>query len=133
MVSEPNPEPKKLRPVPEALQARVQPAAFDDEITFRDLFFRVWRGKWVVLATMLVAVALVVYWMKITTPVYTASMVVAPAGETGASGMADRLSRFEGLASLVGIGLPASQTVTPFIQFTELITSVAVTQRLQDK
>ena len=107
--------------------------ALDDEITLRDLIIRVWRGKWIILATMVAAVGLIVLWMKIFTPLYTATMVVAPAGEASASGMAGRLSRFEGFASLAGIGFPGSEKVTPFTQFTELVTSVTVAQRLQDK
>ena len=133
MVSDPNPVPKKLRPVLDALPARVQPAAIDDEITLRDLFIRVWRGKWIVFATMAVAVGLIVLWMKFSTPLYTASMVVAPTGQIGASGMADRLSRFESLASLAGISLPAAEKVSPFPQFMELTTSVTVARRLQEK
>ena len=126
MVSEPQLEPEKLRPVWRELVAPVRPMALDDEITLRDLFIRVWRGKWIVLATMVAAVGLIVLWMKISTPLYTASMVVAPAGEASASGMADRLSQFQGLASLAGIKLPGSEQVTPFTQFTELVTSVTV-------
>ncbi len=115
------------------VRAPVESAALDDEITLRDLFLKVWRSKWVILATMAVAVGLVSVWMKTTEPLYTASMLVAPAGATSGGGLGSRLSQYGGLASLAGIELPSAETVSPFDQFSEVVTSVTVAKRLQDK
>ena len=132
-MSEPKPEPERLRPVSGEVRAPVGPTALDEELTFRALFFQIVRGKWIILATMAVLVGLVTVWMKTTEPLYTASMVIAPTGEAGAGGMAGRLLQYGDLASLAGINLPSAEAVSPFTQFTELVTSVTVAQRLQDK
>ena len=129
-MSEPNREPEILRPVRREVRAATEPVAANDEITFRDLFLMLWRGKWILLATMAATIGLVTLWMKTTVPLYTASMVIAPAG---AGGMASGLSRYGDLASLVGIDLPPSESVSPFAEFTKRVTSVAVAERLQNK
>ena len=112
-MSEPKPEPERLRPVSGEVRAPVGPTALDEELTFRALFFQIVRGKWIILATMAVLVGLVTVWMKTTEPLYTASMVIAPTGEAGAGGMAGRLLQYGDLASLAGINLPSAETVSP--------------------
>ena len=105
---------------------------FDAELTIRDHLLSIWRGKWIILATMAAVVGSVTVWMKMTDPLYTASMVIAPATDAGTGGLASKLSQFGGLASLAGINLPSDETVSPFAQFNEVVTSVAVAQRLQE-
>ena len=105
----------------------------DDQISLREIVLRVWRGKWIVLLTALVIVAAVGAWMKMKDPRYTASMVVASAGEDGAGGLRNRLSQYSGIAALAGIGLPTGKTVTAFVQFGEILTSPVVAERLMRK
>ncbi len=106
---------------------------FEQEISVRDLLLKIWRGKWIVIAVSVVIVALVVTWMKITSPLYSASMVIAPAQGASDGGLSGALSRFGGLASLAGVDLPTDNAVSPFTEFTELITSSTLAQRLQER
>lgn len=122
------PEPAKtsaVRPVPAA--------DLTDEFSLRDLFTRLWRGKWVVLATMAVAVLAVSAWMKVADPLYTTRMVVAPTGESRTGALANRLQQYAGLASLAGIELPSDERVSSFTRFEQLIGSVTLARRLQEK
>ncbi len=125
-IREPRPLPGAAPPVLE------RPDAAQDEIALRDLFLRVWRGKWIIVATIAVVVGLVTLWLKIAEPAYTARMVIAPAGEAGGGTMGG-LSQYLGLASLAGIDLPSEQNLSAFDQFAELAKSVTVAERLQDK
>ncbi len=128
-----SPDRREPRPLPGAAPPVLeQPVAAQDEIALRDLFLKVWWGKWIIVATMAVVVGLVTVWLKITEPVYTARMVIAPAGEAG-GGMMGGLSQYLDLASLAGIDLPSEQTLSGFDQFSELVTSVTVAERLKEK
>lgn len=103
------------------------------QLTLREIVLRIWRGKWIIVATMAIVVALVVGWMKMKSPLYTAAVVVAPASDAGAGGLASRLSQYSGIAALAGIDLPSNEVVTPFRQFTEIMTSPVVAERLAKK
>lgn len=125
--------PHEGTPAYQKLQAALLASAGSDEqMTLREVFQRVWRGKWTVIITAMFFVAAVSIWMKSVSPLYTAKIVVAPASG-GSSGMAARLSRYSGVAALAGIDLPADETVTPFSQFSEVITSPLVADRLAKK
>ena len=138
MASDLHPEPEELRPARREVRAPVEPAAFDEELfgeefDLRGLLLKGWRGKWVILATMAAALGLATVSLKTTAPLYTATMAIVPAGESGAGGLAGKLSQYGDLALLAGIKVPSADTVSPFTQFTELVTSVVVAERLVDK
>ena len=106
---------------------------FASEMSLRDIVVRVWRGKWIVALTMIAVVAVVTLWMKSKDPRYTATMIVAPSGDGGAGGLSGRLSQYSGIAALAGIDLPSNEVVTPFSQFSEIIASPIVAERLERK
>jgi len=127
------PEPAKVRPMSKRPSRPVEPGGLDEEITLRDLMLIIARGKWIVLATLTSVVVLVTLWMKTSDPLYTASMVVAPAAEAGAGSLASKLARYAELASFAGVELPSDETVSAFTHFIELQTSVTLARRLHDK
>ncbi len=133
MVTQPEPDTVEIgRPREERVYAVAVPEG-GDQRTLRDVVLTVWRGKWIIVATTCVSVALVVTWMRLTDPLYTASMVVAPATDAGAQNLTSSLSRFSGLASLAGINLPVEESVSPFTQFNELLRSATLAQRVEEK
>lgn len=126
--------PDQRTPAYQRLQAAILARAESDEqITLRQLAMQLWRGKWTIVITATILVVLVSIWMKSVSPLYTAKIVLAPASGGGGGGMASRLSRYSGVAALAGIDLPADETVTPFSQFGEMITSSLVAERLAEK
>lgn len=75
----------------------------DDEIDLRELFLRLWRGKWIILATTVAFAAAGVFYALSQPNIYQASVLLAPTQEEGAaSGISGQLG---GLASLAGINL----------------------------
>ncbi len=128
-----SPDPHEPRPLLRATIPASEPAPAQDEIALRDLFLKVWRGKWIILATVAAIVGLVTLWLKIAEPVYTARMVIAPAAEASGGAMASGLSRYLDVASSVGIDLPSEQALSTFDQFTELVKFVTLAQRLEEK
>lgn len=123
----------RARQAPVFVPPAIATGSPDSEITLRDLALILWRGKWIIAATVLIAVSLVGAWMKIRSPLYTATMVVAPANETGAGELTSRLSQFTGIAALAGINLPEKQAVSPFDEFMEIIKSNTVAERLASR
>lgn len=81
-----------------------------DEIDLRELFFALWKGKWVIiLMTAVFSVAGVLY--ALSQPnTYKAQTVLASSNDGGQSGMAAMASQFGGLASLAGINLGGGAT-----------------------
>ena len=127
--------PEEIEPPapPPAHAYAVEPVPPRDEITVRDMLVTGWRSKWIVVAVAVAVVASVTAWMKFSAAKYTATMVVAPATDAGRGGLSGVLSQYSGLASLAGIDLPTGETVSPFVEFTELLTSVTIAERLQTK
>ena len=70
--------------------------------------------------------------MRVSDPVYEATMLVAPVSDN-TGGLAGKIGQLSGLASLAGVKLPDSETATPFSQFSELLTSPEVVQRVDRK
>ena len=95
-------EPSTLKPKAEPVRL-VETRPAESEISLRDLVDKVWSGKWIVLAALLASVALVSTWMKYTVPLYTASMMIAPANDSGASGLSSQIARYSGLADLAHV------------------------------
>jgi len=133
MATEPQFGRDKPKPLAKLRPRVLEPTPPADEITLRDLVLKLWRGKWIICASTGGVLALVVLWMKLTDPLYTASIVIAPASESGAGGLAGKLSRYSGLASLAGIDLPGEESVSPFIELMEIATSPTVAERLLEE
>ena len=88
----------------------MQPAAADDEIDLKELFFILWKGKWIiVLTTIIFAVGGVFYALSLPN-IYKAEAVLAPAQDGGQSGLASMAAQFGGLASLAGINIGSGGT-----------------------
>lgn len=109
------------------------PGPSGDDITLLELLTRIWRGRWIVCATTIAVVAIVAIWMRVSSPLYTATMLVAPAASAGSGGLTGAASRYASLAALAGIDLPSDEIVTPFTEFTETIVSHVVAEQLHRK
>lgn len=133
MSTEPQPELGEPKPLPKLRPRVLEPAPPEGEIDLRDLVQQLWRGKWIICATTAAVFALVVTWMKLTDPLYTASAVIASATESGAGGLAGKLSHYSGLASLAGIDLPGEESVSPFTELMEIATSPTMAERLLEE
>lgn len=80
------------------------PHLYDDEIDLKELFKVVWEGKnLIILITSIVAMFSVVYALMLTNIYHSESILVARDSQN-----AGALSKYEGLASLAGVGLPSS-------------------------
>jgi uncharacterized protein involved in exopolysaccharide biosynthesis len=72
-----------------------------DEISLRQLFTTLWRGKWLIVAIALVFVALGTTAALLMPKTYRATAILAPSSETGADG---RLAAIGSIASQFGLG-----------------------------
>jgi uncharacterized protein involved in exopolysaccharide biosynthesis len=82
--------------------------AADDEISLRELWDILWRGKWIIIAvTAVFAIASVVYALA-QTEWYRAEVLLAPADETSGQGLGGQLG---GLAALAGVSVGGSSNV----------------------
>ncbi len=81
----------------------------DDEIDLRELFFVVWKGKWlIILITAIFAIGAVTFAL-LQPNIYKSSVLLAPAsGESNQMGAL--ASQFGGLASFAGINLGSGST-----------------------
>lgn len=78
----------------------------DDEIDLRELFQKIWKGRWVIIFTALFCGTLGGIYAFTATPVYRATTLLMPAGENGQKGGLSALAgQFGGLASLAGVNL----------------------------
>lgn len=83
---------------------------FDDEIDLRELFFILWKRKWIIIAvTICFAIGSVWYSLSLSN-YYRANALLASATDQSGSGLAGLSGQFGGLASLAGISLPAGGT-----------------------
>ncbi|PWI34559.1 LPS O-antigen length regulator [Vibrio albus] len=85
-------------------------AASDDEIDVKELFLAFWKGKWIILLTTIIFAAGGVFYARSLPNIYKAEAVLAPAQESGKSGLASMAAQFGGLASLAGINIGGSGT-----------------------
>jgi len=81
-----------------------------DEISLRELWGILWRGKWIIIAvTAAFAVASVVYALA-QTEWYRAEVLLAPADERSAQGLGGQLG---GLAALAGVSVGGGGSIEP--------------------
>ena len=82
----------------------------DDELDLKELFWALWKGKWIIVfTTFIFAVGGVLY--ALSQPnTYRAEAVLASANDSKSGGLAAMASQFGGLASLAGISLGGGGT-----------------------
>lgn len=102
-------------------------------VSLAQLIGGVWRGKWIVALTVVIFVALAAGWMKVTTPLYTVSMVLAPAASDDIGGASRKLSGLGAVASLAGINLPVNIGDSKFVYFLNLFYSVTLAAQLAER
>jgi len=74
-----------------------------------ELWKAIWDGKWLVVSiTAIFSIAAVIYALWLPNE-YKSTAILAPAGNSGASGLSKLAGQFGGLASLAGINLGGSQ------------------------
>ena len=102
------------------------------EITIPGLVRTLWRGLWLVVAVIVLAVLATAFVLKLEAPVYTATMVVAPAQAdlSAASQLASQLEQFASLATLAQTPAKIEQ-VSELERYVQLFRSPALASRLQ--
>jgi uncharacterized protein involved in exopolysaccharide biosynthesis len=89
------------------------PTAGDSEFDLPAMLSRVWAGRWILLACMILSTAAFLTAAFVTTPWYRAQTVLVDvSGGRGSGAMAAALSQLGGLASLVGMDLGSSGSMT---------------------
>jgi uncharacterized protein involved in exopolysaccharide biosynthesis len=76
-----------------------------EEIDIIDLWWMVWRYRWLVVASTAIFAVGAVVLALLATPIWRAEAVVTPVREEGLGGASSLLSQFGGLASLAGVNL----------------------------
>jgi LPS O-antigen subunit length determinant protein (WzzB/FepE family) len=112
------------------IRAAVGPTA--REITIPGLVRTLWRGLWLVLAVIVLAVLVTAVALKLREPVYTASMIIAPAQTDlgAASQLVRELEQYANFAALAQT--PAKlETVSELDRYVQLFASTALAARLQ--
>jgi LPS O-antigen subunit length determinant protein (WzzB/FepE family) len=113
-----------------ARRAAVGPTA--REITIPGLVRTLWRGLWLVLAVVILAELVTALMLKARSPLYTATMIVAPAQTDlgAASQLASELEQYANLAALAQI--PAKlEMVSDLERYVQLLGSTTLAARLQ--
>jgi capsular polysaccharide biosynthesis protein len=102
------------------------------EITIPGLVRTLWRGLWLVAAVILLAVLATGFVLKLEAPVYTATMIVAPAQAdlSAASQLASQLEQFASLATLAQTPAKIEQ-VSELERYVQLFRSTTLASRLQ--
>jgi uncharacterized protein involved in exopolysaccharide biosynthesis len=111
-------------------RAAVGPTA--REITITGLVQTLWRGLWLVLAVIVLAVLVTALALKLRDPLYTATMIVAPAQTDlgAASQLASGLEQYANLAALAQT--PAKlEMVSDLERYVQLLGSTTLAARLQ--
>ena len=103
-----------------------RPDLADDEIDLRELFTKLWRGRWVIASLCCVALVLASFYLHVAARKYTVSMTFKPVIEEGAG---PNLAGLGGLASLAGVSLPQSGS-GDFATFRTLLRSEEVAERV---
>jgi uncharacterized protein involved in exopolysaccharide biosynthesis len=102
------------------------------EITIPGLVRTLWRGLWLVVAVIVLAVLATAFVLKLEAPVYTATMVVAPAQAdlSAASQLASQLEQFASLAMLAQTPAKIEQ-VSELERYVQLFGSTALAARVE--
>lgn len=82
-----------------------QPMSSPDEIDLREVFSELWRGKWLVLSSVLLFTTFAVAAALFMPNVYRSEALLAPVAEEQSGGLSALASQFGGLASLAGVNL----------------------------
>ena len=121
------------RAAPSAAQgARFSLRGAAAEITIRGLLETLWRGWWLLLAAIVLVLLVTTVALKLSQPLYTASMIVAPAPTdlSAASQLASELEQFASLATLAQS--PAKvERVSDLERYVQMIGSPTLAARLQ--
>lgn len=83
--------------------------SFNDELTLREFFIVMWRGKWIIVLMTLSAAILSVYIALSKPNIYTSTVLLSPANSSSGNLASNVSSRYGGLASLAGISLDGGQ------------------------
>jgi uncharacterized protein involved in exopolysaccharide biosynthesis len=129
-VNEASPEPR-AQPAPDhGTQLSLRNSAA--EITIRSLLVTLWRGRWLALATIVLALLATAAMLKLRVPLYTATMTIAPAeADLGAmSRLATDLEQYAELAALARVPLPV-EGVSVIERYAQNYSSVQLAERLQ--
>ncbi|HSA83017.1 MAG TPA: Wzz/FepE/Etk N-terminal domain-containing protein [Geminicoccaceae bacterium] len=113
-----------------ARRAAVGPTA--REITIPALVQTLWRGLWLVLAVIVLAVLVAALALKVRSPLYTATMIVAPAQTDlgAASQLASGLEQYANLAALAQTPVKL-EMVSDLDRYIQLFGSTTLAARLQ--
>ena len=111
-------------------RAAVGPTA--REITIPGLVQTLWRGLWLVVAVIVLAVLVTALALKARSPLYTATMIVAPA-QTDLGAASQLVSELEQYANLAALAqTPARfETVSDLDRYVQLSASTTLAARLQ--
>jgi hypothetical protein len=123
---------ERAAPPPAEHGARLRLRGAAAEITIRDPLETLWRGWWLLLAVIALALLVTTAALKLQSPLDRATMVVAPAPTdlSAASQLASELERFAGLAALAQS--PAKlERVSDLERYAQLFGSAALAARLQ--
>ena len=130
LVNEASPE--RAAPPPAERGARLSLRDAAAEITIRGLLETLGRGWWLLLAAIVLALLVTAAALKLQSPLYTATMIVAPAPTdlSAASQLASELERFASLATLAQS--PAKlERVSDLERYVQLFGSTTLAARLQ--
>lgn len=106
-------------------------AAGNDVIDLAELLTDLWRQKWLIAICMALGLAVGVYKLNRATFYYTAELKVTPAQQS--EGSTPRLGGLASLASRAGIGLGPASSSTPFLLYTEGVSSRSVADALAQR
>ena len=98
----------------------------NDEIDLRELFFALWRGKYIVFLVTILAVVFASLYLRNSEKKYSVQIILKP---VVAEANSPNLSGFSGLASLAGISLPSSNG-SDFTTYQKLLFSEEVAERI---
>ena len=108
-------------------------ASVADEFLIREGMRLVWSQKWIVAVVLAAVIALGMIYIRVATPTYTASMIIAPTGGGGPSGLSALMRNNRDIAALAGLSLPEADSVTPFERFIQLTSSATVATQLLER
>ena len=97
---------------------------FDDEIDFRELFFVLYRGKWIITCLTTFFVIIGIIYSLLLPNIYKSEALLAPV-DVSSSLISGALSQYSGLAGLAGITLPTGETGGNSQKAIELISSLS--------
>lgn len=80
----------------------------EDEINLKELFDVVWKGKWIIICSSLIAAIIAVFYALSLPNTYKSEVLLAPAEESNGGGLSALAGQFGGLASLAGVSLGGS-------------------------